>query len=130
MKDDFLMNLNHKQRQAVELTEGPSIILAGAGSGKTRVLIYKVLNLIQNEDVDPKRIMMVTFTNKAAAEMKKRVRENLGFIGTFHSFCVRVLRIDGELIGLKYNFFIFYVFFLFFLGPCLKNGGGIDCFKK
>ena len=107
MKDDFLMNLNHKQRQAVELTEGPSIILAGAGSGKTRVLIYKVLNLIQNEDVDPKRIMMVTFTNKAAAEMKKRVRENLGFIGTFHSFCVRVLRNDGELIGLKDNFVIY-----------------------
>ncbi len=84
--------LNEQQRQAVEAVKGPSIILAGAGSGKTRVLTSKVKNLIQNHGVNPQNIMMVTFTNKAAAEMKERVGEKLGFIGTFHSFGVRVLR--------------------------------------
>lgn len=84
--------LNDQQRKAVEAVKGPSIILAGAGSGKTRVLTSKVKNLIQNHGVNPQNIMMVTFTNKAAAEMKERVGEKLGFIGTFHSFGVRVLR--------------------------------------
>ncbi|MGB4965599.1 MAG: UvrD-helicase domain-containing protein, partial [Microgenomates group bacterium] len=84
--------LNDQQRKAVEAVKGPSIILAGAGSGKTRVLTSKVKNLIQNHNVNPLNIMMVTFTNKAAAEMKERVGEKLGFIGTFHSFGVRVLR--------------------------------------
>src|SRR3989338_1653275 len=107
MKGDFLSGLNDQQLEAVKHTEGPSIILAGAGSGKTRVLTHKVLNLIKNCAVDPKKIMMVTFTNKAASEMKKRVSHSLGFIGTFHSFCVKVLRIDGDHIGLQENFVIY-----------------------
>lgn len=113
MKEDFLLDLNKQQREAVEHTDGPSIILAGAGSGKTRVLIYKVINLINNHKINPKQILMITFTNKAAAEMKERIKksinnnQNLGFIGTFHSFCVRILRIEGELINIQKNFVIY-----------------------
>jgi DNA helicase-2/ATP-dependent DNA helicase PcrA len=113
MKEDFLLDLNKQQREAVEHTNGPSIILAGAGSGKTRVLIYKVINFITNHKINPKQILMITFTNKAASEMKERIKksinnnQNLGFIGTFHSFCVRILRIDGELINIPKNFVIY-----------------------
>lgn len=92
VKTDIINGLNENQRDAVEYAQGPSIILAGAGSGKTRVLTHKVFNLIKNHDVNPGSIMMVTFTNKAAHEMKQRVGREIGFIGTFHSFCVRVLR--------------------------------------
>lgn len=107
MKKDLFNELNDEQKKAVEQVDGPSIILAGAGSGKTRVLTYKVLNLIDNHNVDPSNIMMVTFTNKAAQEMKARVKEKLGFIGTFHAFCAKVLRADGEAIGISGRFVIY-----------------------
>ncbi|MEK7071032.1 MAG: UvrD-helicase domain-containing protein, partial [Patescibacteria group bacterium] len=101
-------SLNKEQEIAVQKAHGPSIILAGAGSGKTRVLIQKVLHLIQKHNVKPYSIIMITFTNKAASEMKMRMGEvKLGFIGTFHSFCARVLRIDGEEMGIPRSFVIY-----------------------
>ncbi len=105
--------LNPQQKEAAFYTAGPSIILAGAGSGKTRVLIYKVINLIKNHNILPSSIVMITFTNKAATEMRERIEkqipkgERLGFIGTFHSFCARILRIDGEKIDIDRNYNIF-----------------------
>lgn len=106
--------LNKQQQEAVSHVRGPSIILAGAGSGKTRVLVHKVLSLIQNHSVNPRSIVMITFTNKAAAEMKERIakelsgeKQNLGFIGTFHSFCTRILRIEGQAIDISNDFAIY-----------------------
>ena len=108
METTIFNQLNSKQKEAIEKLEGPSIILAGAGSGKTRVLVSKVINLIENHHVAPSSIIMITFTNKAAAEMKSRIGSyRLGFIGTFHSFCVRILRIEGQLVGFKNNFLIY-----------------------
>jgi len=107
MNSNLFEELNKQQVKAVEYINGPSIILAGAGSGKTRVLTYKVLDLILNHKVNPQNIIMVTFTNKAASEMRKRVKHKLGFIGTFHSFCAKVLRIDGERVGVDKNFLIY-----------------------
>lgn len=106
MKSPVFNDLNAQQKEAVFYSTGPSIILAGAGSGKTRVLTSKVLQFIGNE-VNPENILMVTFTNKAAQEMKDRVKKKLGFIGTFHSFCVKVLRRDGFQNGLDPNFVIY-----------------------
>lgn len=101
-------HLNSQQKKAVIYTDGPSVILAGAGSGKTRILIFKVLHLIRNLKVDPQSILMITFTNKAAGEMKERMGlRKLGYIGTFHSFCSRMLRIDGEFIGIRRNYVIY-----------------------
>jgi DNA helicase-2/ATP-dependent DNA helicase PcrA len=95
--------LNPQQREAVEAVDGPLLILAGAGSGKTRVITYRIVHLIENKGVDPDSILAVTFTNKASAEMAERVGNMLGgrtlrkpLIATFHSFCVRVLRRDIE----------------------------------
>ena len=114
MSTDIFSQLNSQQRQTVSYTDGPSVILAGAGSGKTRVLVYKVLNLILNQEIDPYSVIMITFTNKAAGEMKERIEKmtvgrcrHLGFIGTFHAFCAKILRIDGEAIGLDRRFVIY-----------------------
>ena len=102
---NFLDNakLNPQQREAVETVDGPLLILAGAGSGKTRVITYRIVHLIENKGVEPDSILAVTFTNKASAEMAERVGNMLGgrtlrkpLIATFHSFCVRVLRRDIE----------------------------------
>jgi ATP-dependent DNA helicase UvrD/PcrA len=116
---DFLHKLNPQQREAVEAVDGPVLILAGAGSGKTRVITYRIAYLIEEKGVDPDSILAVTFTNKASAEMAERVGQLLGgrsvrkpLIATFHSFCVRVLRRDIEALkigntGYKKDFAIY-----------------------
>ncbi|MEA4845710.1 MAG: DNA helicase PcrA [Clostridiaceae bacterium] len=110
---DYLENLNKEQREAVLHTEGPLLILAGAGSGKTRVLTYRIAYLIDEKGVYPSNILAITFTNKAAKEMKERVHGLIGntdnmWISTFHSACVRMLRKNVEsLKGYKKNFVIY-----------------------
>ena len=111
MDKDFLKDLNPDQQKAVLKTDGPTIILAGAGSGKTRVLTYKVIYLMNVLNVDPTNILMVTFTNKAANEMKERIQKfSQSFrptIATFHSLCAKILRIDGKYVGISNNFVIY-----------------------
>lgn len=107
-----LDSLNPEQREAVEHGKGPLMIIAGAGSGKTRVLTYRIAKLIQ-DGVPPYRILAVTFTNKAAKEMKHRIIELVGeegsqiVMGTFHSVCARFLRVDGHHIGIERSFVIY-----------------------
>lgn len=121
--NDILQSLNEKQREAATKTEGPILILAGAGSGKTKTLTHRVAYLIREKRVFPGNILAVTFTNKAAGEMKERIAKLLGksttnyslptthsslpLIGTFHSVCVRILRKDIDKIGRESNFHIY-----------------------
>lgn len=110
---DILKGLNKEQKEAVLECDYPSIILAGAGSGKTRVIVQKVMFLIKEKSVRPNKIVMITFTNKAAKEMKERINKllgdnvNLGYIGTFHSFCAMILRRSGEYCGVASDFVIY-----------------------
>lgn len=111
--EKYLEDLNDKQKEAVLSTEGPLLILAGAGSGKTRVITNRIACLVKDKGVDPSSILAITFTNKAAAEMKERVEQLLGggmtgaWISTFHSACVRILRMYAHLIGYDNNFSIY-----------------------
>ncbi len=111
--EDFLKVLNKDQYQAVVHTEGPSMVIAGAGSGKTRVLTYRIAHLLQ-KGVDPFHVLALTFTNKAAREMKERVIQLIGdgearnvWMGTFHSVFAKILRIDGHFLGYPSHFTIF-----------------------
>ncbi|SDD79472.1 DNA helicase-2 / ATP-dependent DNA helicase PcrA [Algoriphagus faecimaris] len=110
---DYLKELNPPQREAVEHTEGPVMIIAGAGSGKTRVLTYRIAHLIYARGVDPFQILSLTFTNKAAAEMKYRIETLVGldarntWMGTFHSVFAKILRVESEKIGYPSNFTIY-----------------------
>jgi DNA helicase-2/ATP-dependent DNA helicase PcrA len=113
MSSILLNDLNESQQKAVTHTDGPILILAGAGSGKTRVLTYRVAYLIGEKHVPPHQILMVTFTNKAAGEMKERIRQLLSgsldipYAGTFHSLCAKILRIEGKHIGIPTGFLIY-----------------------
>ena len=111
-KFDFMQALNPEQKKAVETTEGPVLVLSGAGTGKTRVLTVRLAYILSNGLANPWNCLVVTFTNKAAKEMKSRVEELIGsvansvWLGTFHSICVKILRKHAELVGLKSNFII------------------------
>ena len=117
MQNDLLVGLNSEQARAVKSTEGPLLILAGAGSGKTKTLTHRIAYMIATQKATPYNILAVTFTNKAAKEMRERVAKLLGessdnrsfmpYMGTFHSICVRLLRQDGEAAGIPKNFVIF-----------------------
>lgn len=114
---DLLKDLNPAQADAVTTTSGPLLILAGAGSGKTKTLTHRVAYLIASEGVWPNEILAVTFTNKAAKEMRERlghlleqdgsVRNFMPWMGTFHGICVRLLRMDGDKIGIQANYVIY-----------------------
>lgn len=114
---NVLEGLNPAQAEAVQTASGPLLILAGAGSGKTKTLTHRIAHLIANEGIWPNQILAVTFTNKAAKEMRERLGRLLGetgdrrdfmpWMGTFHSICVRLLRMDGQAIGVARNFVIY-----------------------
>ncbi|BAM46579.1 ATP-dependent DNA helicase PcrA [Amphibacillus xylanus NBRC 15112] len=109
----LLKGLNNRQQEAVRHTDGPLLVMAGAGSGKTRVLTHRIAYLLDEKDVSPRNILAITFTNKAAREMKDRVTNLIGpeadqmWVSTFHSMCVRILRRDADKIGINRNFTIF-----------------------
>ncbi len=117
MTEELLEGLNDEQKRAVETTDGPLLILAGAGSGKTKTLTHRIAYLIAKNLATPYNILAVTFTNKAAREMRERTAKLLGenpnnrsfmpYSGTFHSICVRILRVSGENAGIANNFVIF-----------------------
>ena len=117
MQDNLLVGLNPEQSRAVTTTEGPLLIQAGAGSGKTKTLTHRIAYLITTNKATPYNILAVTFTNKAAKEMRSRVGQLIGqnsehrgfmpYMGTFHGICVRLLRQDGEYIGIPRSFVIF-----------------------
>ena len=106
-------NLNDKQRQAVEKTEGAVLILAGAGSGKTKTLTQRAAHIVKDLGMDPYRVLCITFTNKAASEMKSRIQRLIGeaaqgmWVCTFHSMCTRILYVEAERIGYKKSFTIY-----------------------
>ena len=109
----YLADLNPEQREAVETLDGPVLVLAGAGTGKTRVLTTRIAHILNLARARPNEILSVTFTNKAAREMKERVHlmvgqvvEGMPWMGTFHSIGVKILRRHAELVGLKNNFTI------------------------
>ena len=110
---NVLEGLNDKQKEAVLATEGPCLVIAGAGSGKTKVLTHKIAYLLSEKNVKPWNILSITFTNKAANEMKQRVEKLVGeasqemWLGTFHSICVRILRRFIDRIGFDTTFLIF-----------------------
>ena len=110
--NQFTKGLNDRQKEAVEHTEGPLLIMAGAGSGKTRVLTHRMAYILSEKDVNPWNILAITFTNKAAKEMKERVSALVGpdandmWVSTFHSMCVRILRREAEAIGFTRSFTI------------------------
>lgn len=114
---DLFDSLNDEQARAVRTTDGPVLILAGAGSGKTKTLTHRIAYILQNHLATPYNILAVTFTNKAAKEMRERVAQLAGedaghrnfmpFMGTFHSICVRILRQDGQYVGVDTRFVIF-----------------------
>lgn len=121
---DILTELNNSQKEAVLTTSGPLLILAGAGSGKTKALTHRIAYLVAHEGVWPEQILAVTFTNKAAREMRERLwrlletsktlaegqappRNFMPWMGTFHGICVRLLRIDGDAVGVPHNFIIY-----------------------
>ena len=111
-KYPYLNGLNNEQLSTVLQTEGPVLVFAGAGSGKTRVITYRALHLIKKNLTNPNRILGVTFTNKAAGEMRERIKKALGSqsslpeFSTFHSFCLKVLRLHAHLIGYKESFIV------------------------
>src|SRR5215467_12049799 len=110
---DFLSSLNPSQREAVLHTDGPLLILAGAGSGKTRVITHRMAYIIGSGHATPDQVLAVTFTNKAAEEMRGRVEQLLGedcrsiWLSTFHSLCARLLRREAPAIGLTRDFVIY-----------------------
>lgn len=111
MLDEILEGLNERQREAVLYFDSPLLILAGAGSGKTKVITHKIMYMVKNLGIDINRILAITFTNKAANEMKERVQNALGenptWIMTFHSLCVRILRFEADSFGFDRNFTIY-----------------------
>ena len=111
MLDTSIAGLNKEQKEAVTYTHGPLLVLAGAGSGKTKVLTHRVAYFIEKNLIRPENALLLTFTNKAASEMKERILAltagNSPTTGTFHSFCAKVLRIDGTEIGVPKNFVIY-----------------------
>src|SRR6187402_2829717 len=110
---DFTSGLNPEQREAVLQTDGPLLILAGAGSGKTRVIAHRIAHIVSTGLTEPDRILAVTFTNKAAEEMRSRVEALLGvdcrqmWVSTFHALCARLLRREAPHIGLSRDFVIY-----------------------
>src|SRR6187549_4029357 len=110
---EYLDTLNEPQREGVLTTEGPVMLIAGAGSGKTRVLTFRIAYLIREKNVDPFNIMALTFTNKAAKEMRERIEKVVGhdarnlWMGTFHSVFARILRAEAHHLGYTNNFTIY-----------------------
>lgn len=125
--ENLLTQLNPEQRKAVKIARGPILILAGAGSGKTRVITYRIAHLIKQKNVNPRNILAITFTNKAAGEMQSRIHKLLGensevWIRTFHSTCAKILRGGAERIGIKSNFVIYDEYDqLSLIKECLKD---------
>ena len=113
VNSDYLKNLNEAQKQAVLALDGPLLIVAGAGSGKTKVLTSRIAHIIKNKNAFPNQILAVTFTNKAAKEMQDRISKilkkgavGLPWLGTFHSVCAKLLRKHAKAVNLNSNFTI------------------------